>query len=333
MPKLSADELNDPVTAHVHLDFITLHAEHTVGQALAELRQKQPPGRIIYFYVVDEQNRLVGVVPARPLLLSAENRPLRELINTKVITVPADATVLEACEFFVMHKLLAFPVVDAQRHLVGVVDIDLYTREMADLERREETDDLFQLIGVYHETGPVGPVTSFRQRFPWLLTNIGGGLLAAWITGFFEAELNQVVALALFIPVVLALAESVAIQSVSLTLNFLHSGRPRWADLAPRLTKELLTGAMLGVACGVLVGLVTLAWLGQPNVTYTVLGGITIGVTAAAIGGVTIPAVLKLLHLEPSVAAGPIALAGADIVTLIAYFSLSRWLLSGNPAP
>ncbi|MFQ3649496.1 MAG: magnesium transporter [Gemmataceae bacterium] len=329
MPKLSADELNDPVTLHVHRDYVTLNVNHTVGQALAELRRKQPSGRILYFYVVDDQKSLVGVVPTRPLLLSAEDRPLRELMNTKVITVPAEATVLEACEFFIMHKLLAFPVVDAQRRLVGVVDIDLYTREMADLERREGLEDLFQLIGVYTSQGPGGPITSFRERFPWLLTNIAGGLLAAWITGFFEAELNQVVALALFIPVVLALAESVAIQSVSLTLSFLHHGRPSWLDLVPRLSKESLTGLLLGLACGVVVGVVTLAWLGQPKVTYTVLGGISLGVTAAACLGVTIPAVLKLLHLEPRVAAGPIALAGADLVTLLAYFSLARWLLSG----
>jgi magnesium transporter len=330
MPKLSADELNDPVTAHVHRDYVTLRAEHTVGQALAELRQRQPSGRILYFYVVDDQERLVGVVPTRPLLLNCEDRPLRELINTKVIAVPAEATVLEACEFFVMHRLLAFPVVDAQRRLVGVVDIDLYTREMADLERREGNDDLFQLIGVYTSPGPVSPITSFRQRFPWLLTNIAGGLLAAWLSGFFEAELNKVVTLALFIPVVLALAESVAIQSVSLTLGFLHMGRPRWSDLLPRVSGEVFTGGLLGLSCGLVVALVALAWLGLPTVAISILGGILVGVTAAACAGVTIPAVLKLLHLEPSVAAGPIALASADLVTLLAYFSLARYLLSGT---
>jgi magnesium transporter len=330
MTKLSADELNEPITTHVHRDYVTLRVEHTVGEALAELRQRQPGGRILYFYVVDDQERLVGVVPTRPLLLNAEDRPLRELINTKVIAVPAEATVLEACEFFVMHKLLAFPVVDAQRKLVGVVDIDLYTREMADLERREGNDDLFQLIGVYTSPGPAGPITSFRQRFPWLLTNIAGGLLAAWLSGFFEAELNKVVTLALFIPVVLALAESVAIQSVSLTLSFLHTGRPRWSDLLPRVGRELLTGGLLGLCCGLVVALVALAWLGLPTVAYAILGGILIGVTAAACAGVTIPAVLKLLHLEPSVAAGPIALASADLVTLLAYFSLARYLLSGT---
>lgn len=329
MPKLSADELNDPVTAHARRDYVTLHVQHTVGQALAELRQQQPSGRILYFYVVDDQDRLVGVVPTRPLLLSPEDRPLRHLMNPRVISIPAEATVAEACEFFIMHKLLAFPVVDANHRLIGVVDVDLYTREMADLERREARDDLFQLIGVYSSPGPAGPVTSFRQRFPWLLTNIGGGLVAAWLTGFYESELNQLVALALFIPVVLALAESVAIQSVSLTLSVLHTSRPRWSELLPRVSGELLTGGLLGLSCGLVVGLVALSWLGLVIVGVSVMGGILLGVSAAACLGVTIPAVLKLLHLEPGVAAGPIALASADLVTLLAYFSLARYLLNG----
>src|SRR5439155_6767696 len=140
-------------------------------------------------------------------------------------------------------------------------------------------------------------------------------------------ELQKVVALALFIPVVLALAESVSIQSVSLTLQTLRGQRPTWAAMLPKVGRELLTGGMLGTACGALVGLVALAWLTQIGVAVCVLGGIGGGVAAAAVLGLTVPYVLRLVRRDPGVAAGPIALAATDLVTLLVYFNLARWLL------
>ncbi|MCU0704595.1 MAG: magnesium transporter [Fimbriiglobus sp.] len=328
---LTPDQLQEPVTNHMRRDFVRLGHHFTVAQALGHLRREQPPGRIIYFYVTDADDRLVGVLPSRRLLLGADDQKLTELMVTKVIAIPHTATVLEACEFFTLHKLLAFPVLDADRRLVGLVDVDLYTSELTDLDRREGNDDLFQLIGVHLTDGRNGsPLTSFRQRFPWLVANIVGGVVAAFLTGMFEVELQKLVALALFIPVVLALAESVSIQSVSLTLQALHAGRPRWVELLPKLGRELLTGSMLGGACGLVVAVVALLWIGQGVVAGIVFGGIAAGVTAAALIGAGIPNVLRLMQRDPKVAAGPISLAATDMVTLLAYFGLARLLLSGS---
>ncbi|MBX9627577.1 MAG: CBS domain-containing protein, partial [Gemmataceae bacterium] len=113
--------LNEPVGRHSRTDFTTLSPDWTVGAALDHMRASPPPGRIIYFYVVDDAGRLVGVVPTRRLLLSQTEARVKEIMIREVIAVPADATVLEACEFFTLHRLLAFPVVEAGRRLVGVV--------------------------------------------------------------------------------------------------------------------------------------------------------------------------------------------------------------------
>jgi magnesium transporter len=184
-----------------------LDVQLTVGEALEAIRENPPESRIIYFYVVDSENRLQGVVPTRRLLLNAPSRPIKEIMVTEVITI--SDSVLDACEFFMFHKLLAFPVIDGQSHLLGVVDIELYTEELSDLDRREGNDELFQLIGVHLDAvKQTSSVVAFRSRFPWLLANIAGGLMAAFLSGLFEAELQKAVALAMFIPGVLALAES-----------------------------------------------------------------------------------------------------------------------------
>ena len=328
MPTNDASHLHDPVAHHMRTDFARLAPDQTVGEAIRTARAAPPEGRIIYFYVLDREDRLVGVVPTRRLLLSDDAVPICEIMVQRVVAIPASATVLDACEFFLLHRLLAFPVVDAERGMLGVVDVDLYTEELADLDRREDLDDLFQLIGVnYQESQSRSAVAAFASRFPWLVANIAGGLVAAFLSGLFRDELERAVALAMFIPVVLALAESVSIQSVSIALQRLHGGRPTVAGLLRDIRRELATGFLLGGAAASVVTIVALSWLGQGPVVLALLGGITGGVTAAAVIGLAIPNMLRLLAREPQVAAGPISLAATDMVTLTVYLCLARWLL------
>src|SRR5581483_8234357 len=139
--------LDDPVTRHMRGDFIPIHVNATVDQALATIRQNPPKGRVIYFYVVDDDHRLQGVLPTRRLLLSSLDTTVADIMVRDVITISQQATVLDACEFFTMHRLLAFPVVDEARRILGVVDVELYTTELNDIGRSEQNDYLFQLVG------------------------------------------------------------------------------------------------------------------------------------------------------------------------------------------
>lgn len=322
------DNLAEPITQHMRSDFARLGVEQTVSEALAGLRENPPEGAIIYFYVVDRENQLKGVVPTRRLLLSPPERRIGEIMVREVVAVPSTATVLDACEFFTLHRLLAFPVVDQRRRILGIVDVELYTSELTDLDRNARNDDLFQLIGVQlAEAQQTSPLASFRSRFPWLAANIVGGVAAAFLSGVFQAELQKAVALALFIPVVLALSESVGIQSVMLALRVLHGRRPTIRGMLAKAFWEAATGLLLGLAGAAIVGLVAYAWLGQPRVALALLGGIAGGVACSAVIGLAMPNALRLLRRDPHVACGPVALALADIATLLIYFYLARGLL------
>jgi NhaA family Na+:H+ antiporter len=153
-------------------DFPRLRVGQTAGEALDWLRQNPPSGRVIYFYVVDEESRLRGVLPTRQLLLSPPQTPLAEVMVAKVVALPAAATVLDACEFFIQHRLLAFPVVDPNGHLLGVVDVDLYTDELARLE---------------HAT-PVGRLVEPLVRFLHVESSGGIVLLACTVVALLLAN-------------------------------------------------------------------------------------------------------------------------------------------------
>jgi magnesium transporter len=328
--------LDDPVVKHMRADVSRLHVGKTVGEALTALRQSpRPAGRIVYFYVVDDEDRLKGVIPSKSLLLSPPEARVDDIMLRQVIAIPAAATVLDACEFFVLHRFLAFPVVDANRRLLGAIDVELYTDELHDLGAGEKPgDDLFQLIGVHlARARQRNPVLALRTRFPWLLCNITGGIAAAVLCGFFhdhsfQDRIGEFAVLAMFIPVVLALAESVGIQSVSLAEQVLRGESPTWPVILQKLRVEFTVGVLLGGAAGLLVALAALAWLRELDLALSVLEGITAGVTVASVLGTIVPHTLHRFKLDLQVASGPIVLALTDVITLVCYFSAAKWMLS-----
>ncbi len=242
-----------------------------------------------------------------------------------VVAIPDWATVLIASEYFATRRLLAFPVVDGGGRLLGVVDVSLFTNEVIDLARRTY-DDIFQLIGV-HGTAQRSPWSAFKDRFPWLLTNVAGGLLAAFIASRFEHLLAEVVVMALFIPIVLALGESVSMQAVTLTMQSLTDGPFVLKRLMVALWKELRTATLLGLACGAVVGSVVLVWRGEPIVAGTIAAAIASSMIVACLIGVAFPALLHAAKADPKIAAGPVVLALADVATLLFYFGFgSRFL-------
>jgi magnesium transporter len=324
---LSAAQLHEPILPFVRPLRVLLSPDLTIGDAIERIRAAAvDPASINYLYVVGDDDLLVGVMPVRRLVAEPPDRLLRDVMLGNVIAIPDWATVLIASEYFATRRLLAFPVVNGKGQMLGVVDVGLFTNEVIDLAR-QTYDDIFQLIGV-HGTAQRGTLMAFRDRFPWLLCNIAGGLLCAFIASRFEHLLEGVVVLALFIPIVLALGESVSMQALTLTLQSLTDGPVLWKRLASALWKEFLTAALLGLGCGATVGAVVMVWRGQPLVATTIFSAITLSMIVACLFGVAFPTILRALRADPRIAAGPVVLAAADVVTLVFYFALGTRFLS-----
>jgi|694.fasta_scaffold06006_4 magnesium transporter len=326
--------LDDPVEKHMHREVSSLKTGQTVSEALASIRNSPPfASNIIYFYVVDDLGKLQGIMATRSLLLSAPEKLIDDLMVKRPVAIPTFATIFDACEFFTMYKFLAFPIVDEQGVLVGMLDIRTYNAEISSMNEdlfqglpKDSYDDLFQLIGVHWEEAKNSGIwTGFSVRFPWLVCNVVGGLVAAFLLGLFEYELERFVVLALFIPVVLALAESVAIQSVSISLQSMHKDGLTWAKLFIKLYREGLTGFALGLGTALLVVVYSYLRFWDVPLTATLLVGITGGVTLAAAAGQGVPNILKIMKMNPQVAAGPIALVCADMAALVFYLLSARF--------
>ena len=324
------DHLQQPVMTVARRDVATLRQDLSVREALEAIRGRELGEKIVYFYVVDAEDRLTGVLPTRRLLTGALDARLRDIMVARAVAIPQTATLLEACEAFVLHKFLAFPVVDEQRRIVGVVDVSFFTQEVFDMsgEQEESPEHVFEAIGFHvAQVRDASALRAFRFRFPWLLATIGSGTLCALLAGRFELTLAKSLVLTFFLTMVLGLGESVSIQSMTVAIQALRATRPtlRWYVRAFR--REAATALLLGVACGTVVGIIVWLWRGAALAGVSVGASLLLALCAASLFGLSIPTVLHALKLDPKIAAGPVTLAFTDVFTLLFYFGMAAWLL------
>src|SRR2546430_16582496 len=269
---IGSPDFNSLIVDHARKDFPLLDANMSVAEALDRIRREGVGERVIYFFAIDSEKRLVGVLPTRRLLTAALETPLKEIMIRRVVAIPATATVLEACEFFYLSQFFASPVIDEQRRVVGLIDVGLFAEEI--LGSREEPDrpaspvrdDIFEVLGFHlDQIRGASPWRIFRFRFPWLLVTVTGGTICAILAGIFEATLAHSLVVAFFLTMVLGLNESVSAQSMSVTIQMLRSAPVTWSWFTTALRRELTTAALIGFACGTIVGVIVLIWRHDPR--------------------------------------------------------------------
>jgi magnesium transporter len=320
-----AIDFSAPARDYAHKDFPLLQADSTVDDALGTIRREGAGERVVYFYAVDELKRLVGVIPTRRLLSAAPQTRLRKIMVPRVVALPAEATVLEACEFFVLYKFLAFPLIDRERHVLAVIDADVLREGLLESEQVESAtarEDFFETLGFHiAQVGDASPLRMFRYRFPWLLVTVGTGTVCALLAGAFHGTLEKSLIIAFFLTMVLGLNESVSMQSMTVTIQALRSANPTWRWFIVALRREFGTALFLGIACGLVVAMIVFLWRSDVRAALVIGGSIAISLLTACLFGLGVPSLLHRFRLDPKIAAGPVTLALTDFFALLFYFT------------
>jgi magnesium transporter len=330
-PTGAAPDFAEPIAGYARKDFPLLREKSTVGEALETIRRQGVGERVIYFYVVDEDGRLAGVLPTRRLLTGKPETGLDEILVRRVVAIPSSATVLDACEFFVLYKFLAFPVVDAKHRVIGVVDVSLFAEEMLEAGEREAEapprEDIFEALGFrLAQVRDASAWRVFRYRFPWLLATVATGTACALLSGAFERTLANSLVIAFFLTMVLGLNESVSMQSMTLTIHTLRAMPLRASWFLTALRREAATAGLLGAACGFSVGAVVWIWRADLLSACVIGSTVFLSLITASLFGLSVPSLLHWLKLDPKIAAGPVTLALTDFCALVIYFT-SAWLV------
>jgi magnesium transporter len=316
------------VSEYLHHDFIALPETWTCARALEEIRLTGDDRKISYFYTVDEKDRLCGVVPVRRFLTVPHDRLLGEMAVRSLITVDEHMSLAEAARKFQNHRFLSLPVIRADGSVAGVVDLAALTGGSVDHSDKRVVEEVFQTIGVRLEALSSGSMRAvWWARFPWLLSTVASGFLCAWLSSRFASTLEKNILLSFFIALVLALGESVSIQSMTFSFQELHKPPTERRKYRLLLFKEIVMALAIGLPVGLAVG--GLAFLLEPRAETSLVVGLSIavGILNACLMGLILPWVLKLLKVEPKVAAGPLVLALTDVSTILVYLSLATLML------
>ena len=225
-------------------------------------------------------------------------------------------------------QVFAFPIIDRERRITGVVDVSLFNEEVFGIPKTESGDELFQAIGFHiSQARQASPLQLFRFRFPWLLVTISAGTICAFLTRAHEKTLQHTLVVAFFLTLVLALGESVAVQSLALVLEAFRLRKVTLGWFLATCRCEALTALPLAVAAGAVVFMVVLILDHALWPALIISGSIAFAVGAACLLGISIPTLLHVAKLDLTIAAGPITLALTDIVTLLVCLSLTSVLL------
>jgi magnesium transporter len=288
----------------------------TVARALEILRSGGSADSPSYVYIVDANGRLAGVAPLRRLLMAQPRTPVGSIMVKSVVRLRASDPLDALIRVFNEHHYVSLPVVDDKDRLIGVVTSD----DVLGAMRRAEGEVIRGVTGADPREAVQETLAVVRSRIPWVTVTIVGGLGCALIGALFQRALEEIVTLGLFVPVVLALGESVGAQTISVALSAMAGGTIPRGELGRFVLKELRVGVLVGLYAGLAVSATSLLWHGDPRLGVLIGGAILVSVSWAALLAVVVPSAMRRFRLNPVIASGPLVLILADLSTLLVYF-------------
>lgn len=323
--KLSAKDLETPIQNFLDPYKSTLQLEQSAEQALHTIREKKKSKP---FYVVDKEDVLQGTITLETLVYSDKQTPIGDLIEGEIVKICGTQTLEKGLALMAANHLIFLAVVDEEDHFLGVIHLEAITETNSAIQAKKVREDLFQFIGFsLEQRKKLRAFPEYKLRMPWLLCNLVGGLICAVISELFQLTLVEYVILAFFIPLVLTLSESISIQSMTLSLRFIHLRHIHWAQVARRLILEARTSLLLGLSSALLLSAFYFAWSVEIWPVVGIGVSIVFSMFLCSIFGALFPILLHAIRLDPKVAAGPVVLMVADVLTITIYLSVNTLLL------
>jgi magnesium transporter len=319
--------------------YARLRPDMTVDEAITYLRRHAADRAetLTYAYVLSPDNKLLGVVSYRDLITAKPDQKIEDIMRTELVTVPEKLDQEELGGLFAAHRLMAFPVVDSEGHMKGIVTLD----DIVDVVREEATEDIQKIGGTAALEAPylrVGIGAMVRARAGWLAALFLGESLTATAMGYFEAEIARAVILALFVPLVISSGGNSGSQATTLVIRAMALGEVRLRDWWRVMRREIISGLGLGAILAAIGIARILIWqaLFHTYGSHAFLIAMTVAVSLVGIVlwgtlvGSMLPFLLRRIGFDPATASAPFVATLVDVTGLIIYFTTAKVILAGT---
>ncbi|MCC6847436.1 MAG: magnesium transporter [Deltaproteobacteria bacterium] len=315
-PRLSADVRDllrydeESAGGIMQREFVALPAEATVDDAIDAVRRRAADVPDIHnIFVVDAQQKLIGALPLRLLILANPRTPLRNIMQAGPVVAHPGMDQEEVAGLFSKYDLLSLPVVDAGGRLVGRITVD----DVVDVIEEEASEDIYRLAGLGDQASVHESVRdSVRRRLPWLIVNLGTCFLSASVVAFFEGTIRSLAIAAAFMTMVAGSGGNAGVQTLALVVRGLALGELTFLNARRVLAKEIMTGALNGLALGLVAAVFAYLWKGVPLLGLVVSLAILGNLCIAALVAVLIPLGLKWCGIDPAVASAVVLTTFTD---------------------
>ena len=316
---LSYDE--DSAGGLMNTDVVTVRPDITVDVVLRYIRRyRELPPMTDNLWVVNRRDEFIGQVPISKILISDHNTTIREIMQTEVEPLIVSTHEDEVAQRFERLDLVSAPVVNESGKLLGRITID----DVVDVIRASADHSLMSQAGLDEDEDIFAPlVRTVKRRSVWLGINLLTAFLASGVIGMFEATLQQVVALAILMPVVASMGGIAGTQALTIVIRGMAHGRVGSANIRALVSREVLIGTANGLFWSLVVGLAAFLWFGDFTLGYVIALAIIVNLIVAAVVGTLLPGYLKSLQIDPALAGGVVLTTVTDVVGFFCFLGIA----------
>jgi len=334
MPKEEAEEIEELLKYEentagsiMNNEFVALPEDLTAEEAISKIRELSPEAEMIYYvYIVDKRERLIGVISLRDLIVADPKAKISEIMEEDVVSVLDTEDQEVAARIISDYDFLALPVIDKRGVLLGIITVD----DIIDVMQEEVTEDIYKMVGsseIFEDKLiKASSLTRAKARLPWLFICMAGEILSGTVIKFHSDTLQTVIAMAFFIPIIMAMGGNVGAQSSTITVRGLATGQLKIDELWHNIWTETKVGSLIGLIAGIVIVLVALIW--QDNYVLGLVIGLSLCITmiTAATVGTLLPLIFTKIKIDPAIAAGPFITTIVDVGSLLIYFGFGTFL-------
>ncbi|HEV7345332.1 MAG TPA: magnesium transporter [Devosia sp.] len=318
--KRSLDFPEESAGRRMQTDFIAIPPFWTVGQTIDYLRREPDlPDEFYQIYVVDASYQVLGTIPLDKFLRAPRATVIEALMNTNFVLVDASEDQEEAARDFERYDLVEVGVIDESRRLVGVLTID----DIVDVIHQEADEDIKLLAGVGDEDISDSTVDTVRSRVPWLVINLITAVAVSFVIGLFGATIDQMVALAVLMPIVASMGGNAGTQTMTVTVRALAMRELDGRRLRRLITREMVVGCANGVIFAILIGLVTWVRFNDLQLGIVIALAMIINLVVAGTAGILIPILLDKFKADPAIASAVFVTTITDMVGFFAFLGIA----------
>ena len=318
----SLDYPEESAGRRMQTEFVAVAPFWTVGQTIDYMREEEGlPESFAQIFVVDPTLKLRGAVDLDRILRAKRPEKIEDIMHETRHAIPAEMDQEEAAQIIEQYDLLSAAVVDANERLVGVLTID----DVIDIVQQEAEEDIKRLGGVGDEEISDTVLTATKSRFSWLLINLATAILASAVIGLFDATIQQMVALAVLMPIVASMGGNAGTQTMTVAVRALAARDIDFYNAGRVIRREALVGVLNGAIFAVIIGLVAAVWFDSRGLGEVIAIAMIINMLAAGLAGILIPLVLDRSGADPAIASGTFVTTVTDVVGFFSFLGLAAW--------